>query len=53
MPLLSNNSEVISKFKQWMTSGLDTIAAKKEEGIRMAGALCIGNLARSGMYYNY
>jgi hypothetical protein len=47
MEQLSNNADVIDKFKHWMTVGIDTVAVQKEEGIRMAGALCIGNLARS------
>jgi hypothetical protein len=48
MDRLANNSEVLNKFKQWMIAGFETGTINREEPIRMAGALCIGNLARSG-----
>lgn len=49
---LSQDAEVVDKFKQWMTAGYDNAAIKREEPIRMAGALCIGNLARSGKFFH-
>ena len=48
MEKLANDATIINKFKQWMTLGIDTPYSKVEEDIRMAGALCLGNLARSG-----
>ncbi|KAJ3286654.1 Rap1 GTPase-GDP dissociation stimulator 1 [Borealophlyctis nickersoniae] len=39
--------EIINRFKKWMTSGLTTGNEAEEDEIRMSGALCIGNLARS------
>ncbi|KAJ3140040.1 Rap1 GTPase-GDP dissociation stimulator 1, partial [Irineochytrium annulatum] len=44
---IPNNDTVIERFKQWMTLGLHTGKENDEDEIRMAGALSIGNLARS------
>ncbi|KAJ3411499.1 hypothetical protein HDV05_002107 [Chytridiales sp. JEL 0842] len=41
------HTDVIDRFKQWMTQGLGTSSVIDEDEIRMSGALCIGNLARS------
>ncbi|ORY51791.1 hypothetical protein BCR33DRAFT_711986 [Rhizoclosmatium globosum] len=39
--------DIMTRFKQWMTLGLHTGKELEEDEIRMSGALCIGNLARS------
>ena len=45
---IPKSNEVISRFKLWMQSGINSSSNKpEEEEIRMSGALCIGNLARS------
>ncbi|KAI8915575.1 hypothetical protein EDD86DRAFT_215794 [Gorgonomyces haynaldii] len=49
MHQLANDANLVAKMKQWMSSGLDSMLVREEEMIRMAGALCIGNLARSGI----
>ncbi|KAJ3219756.1 hypothetical protein HDU67_009568 [Dinochytrium kinnereticum] len=38
---------VIERFKRWMTLGFEAMTEVEEDEIRMSGALCIGNLARS------
>ena len=48
MVQMANDTRFIFKFLEWMNSGLSSSAARSEESIRMAGALCIGNFARSG-----
>lgn len=45
---LPNKPDIINRFKLWMASGCNTGKAAEEDEIRMNGALCIGNLARSG-----
>jgi hypothetical protein len=45
---LSKQEAVILRLKKWMQLG---DGGREEDAIRMAGALCIGNIARSGMYY--
>lgn len=47
---LASNALVVGKFKLWLQSGIDATYVQEEESVRMAGALCIGNLARSGIY---
>ncbi|TPX71475.1 hypothetical protein SpCBS45565_g01105 [Spizellomyces sp. 'palustris'] len=44
---LPKKREIIDRFKQWMTNGFAPLDAAEEDEIRMSGALCIGNLARS------
>jgi hypothetical protein len=43
---LSHQDAVILRLKKWMELG---DGGREEDSIRMAGALCIGNIARSGM----
>lgn len=50
MSELSQNKEIIERFKSWMKFGKNCI---EEDEIRMAGALCIGNIARSGIYSDH
>ncbi|KAJ3055918.1 Rap1 GTPase-GDP dissociation stimulator 1 [Rhizophlyctis rosea] len=47
MSEIPSKPEIISRFKLWMTSGVHTGNEAEEDEIRMSGALCIGNLARS------
>ncbi|KAJ3082996.1 Rap1 GTPase-GDP dissociation stimulator 1, partial [Quaeritorhiza haematococci] len=44
---LSQKKAIINRFKNWMTLGFGTVKEAAEDEIRMSGALCIGNLARS------
>ncbi|KNC97857.1 uncharacterized protein SPPG_06853 [Spizellomyces punctatus DAOM BR117] len=44
---LPKKREIIDRFKQWMTNGFAPLDTAEEDEIRMSGALCIGNLARS------
>nr|KAJ3419462.1 hypothetical protein HK105_006932 [Polyrhizophydium stewartii] len=47
MAELPRHEMIVRRFLVWMSSGLNTSTHKEEEEIRMSGALCIGNLARS------
>eukprot|EP00842_Homolaphlyctis_polyrhiza_P000659 jgi/Hompol1/1594/HPOL_002725-RA len=47
MAELTSQKNTVARFKSWVTSGLSSISQKDEESIRVSGALCIGNLARS------
>jgi hypothetical protein len=52
MESLTNNTAVVSKFKQWCAHKYVTessIHTLQGDEIRIAGTLCIGNIARSGM----
>ncbi|KAI9347942.1 armadillo-type protein [Zopfochytrium polystomum] len=44
---IPNDLGVVERFKHWMTLGLRSGKEQEEDEIRMSGALCIGNLARS------
>ncbi|KAI8610938.1 armadillo-type protein [Chytriomyces sp. MP71] len=44
---IPKHADVMNRFKSWMTLGLHTGKEQEEDEIRMSGALCIGNLARS------
>ena len=45
---LIEKKDVLNRFKDWMSFGLGNGRESEEDEVRMAGALCIGNLARSG-----
>ncbi|KAJ3038533.1 Rap1 GTPase-GDP dissociation stimulator 1 [Rhizophlyctis rosea] len=47
MTEIPSKPEIINRFKVWMTSGIQSGNEAEEDEIRMSGALCIGNLARS------
>ncbi|KAI9104575.1 armadillo-type protein [Phlyctochytrium arcticum] len=44
---LPKKKEIIERFKRWMTNGAANLEISEEDEIRMSGALCVGNLARS------
>ncbi|KAJ3241821.1 Rap1 GTPase-GDP dissociation stimulator 1, partial [Chytriomyces hyalinus] len=44
---IPKQADVMQRFKTWTTLGLHTGKEIAEDEIRMSGALCIGNLARS------
>ncbi|KAJ3357517.1 Rap1 GTPase-GDP dissociation stimulator 1 [Entophlyctis luteolus] len=44
---IPKHSDVMNRFKQWLTLGFHTGKELEEDDIRMSGALCVGNLARS------
>ncbi|KAI8843942.1 armadillo-type protein [Chytriomyces cf. hyalinus JEL632] len=47
MANIPKQADVMQRFKTWTTLGLHTGKEIAEDEIRMSGALCIGNLARS------
>lgn len=51
MSELARDVEIVNTFKRWVA--LDTQDDLEELELRMAGALCLGNLARSGMHLYY
>ncbi|KAI8806467.1 armadillo-type protein [Cladochytrium replicatum] len=44
---LVENVSIVNRFKSWLNAGFDTKTEVEEDEIRMSGALCLGNLARS------
>ncbi|KAJ3098190.1 hypothetical protein HDU97_004199 [Phlyctochytrium planicorne] len=44
---IADKHNIIDRFKRWMTLGFGVETEIEEDEIRMSGALCIGNLARS------
>lgn len=49
---IPDSVEIISRFTNWLKLGQGTEGGEKtEDEIRMAGALCLGNLARSGILF--
>ncbi|KAJ3128611.1 Rap1 GTPase-GDP dissociation stimulator 1, partial [Physocladia obscura] len=44
---IPKHADYMARFRRWMTLGIHTGKEIEEDDIRMNGALCIGNLARS------
>ncbi|KAI9207738.1 armadillo-type protein [Polychytrium aggregatum] len=49
MTELPQHPDIIGRLKQWLKLGFDKNNADEDDEIRMSGALCIGNLARSDL----